>query len=335
MGNNNVKSPLVSIRCLVYNHEPFLRECLDGFIMQKTEFTFEVIVHDDASTDGSAAIIREYAEKYPDIIKPIYETENQYSKRDGSLQRIMNAAIHPAVKYIAMCEGDDYWTEPYKLQKQVDFLETHLDYSLCCHRYRIYNQNTDTWEDDYVAEKFKEYPDGFSFSNKENFECWITKTMTLMFRVSEQLWQSLQQYSYTRDVHLNYHLLKQGKGYCFSWDGAVYRKHDGGVFSLKNNEYKSDIAYIIYRELWIKNQEDTELYEHWLAVRHAFFYILKMRLYNHDIDRVLVGRIFQFLMDEYTIKRAKGVMRVLKRIFLMYFESYHVKSCFRGNNMSL
>lgn len=122
MENNNIKTPLVSIRCLVYNHEPFLRECLDGFIMQKTNFAFEAIVHDDASTDRSAAIIREYAEKYPDIIKPIYETENQYSKGDGSLSRIMNAAIHPAVKFIAMCEGDDYWTDPYKLQKQVDIM---------------------------------------------------------------------------------------------------------------------------------------------------------------------------------------------------------------------
>ena len=73
---------MVSIRCLVYNHEPYLRQCLDGFVMQQTNFRFEAIVHDDASTDGSAAIIREYAAKYPDIIKPIYETENQYSKRD-------------------------------------------------------------------------------------------------------------------------------------------------------------------------------------------------------------------------------------------------------------
>lgn len=327
------EQPLVSVCCLVYNHAPFLRECFEGFVMQKTNFPMEILVHDDASTDGSQEIIKEYTAKYPNLFKPIYQTENQYSK--GRSISVTYQYPRAKGKYIALCEGDDYWTDSYKLQKQVDFLETHLDYSLCCHRYRIYNQNTDTWEDDYVAEKFKEFPDGFSFSNKENFECWITKTMTLMFRASEQLWKSFQQYSYTRDVHLNYHLLKQGKGYCFPWDGAVYRRHDGGVFSLKNNEYKSDIAYIIYRELWIKNQEDTELYEHWLAVRHAFFYILKMRLYNHDIDRVLVGRIFQFLMDEYTIKRAKGVMRVLKRIFLMYFESYHVKSCFRGNNMSL
>ena len=89
--------------------------------MQQTSFPFEAIVHDDVSTDGSAAIIREYAEKYPDIIKPIYETENQYSKHDGSLRRIMDAAIHPAAKYVAVCEGDDYWTDPHKLQLQVDF----------------------------------------------------------------------------------------------------------------------------------------------------------------------------------------------------------------------
>lgn len=120
---------LVSIKCAVYNHEQYISQCLEGFVMQKTNFRFEVIVHDDASTDGSAVIIREYAEKYSDIIKPIYETENQYSKRDGSLTRIMNAACKG--KYIAMCEGDDYWIDPYKLQKQVDFLESHLDFSMC------------------------------------------------------------------------------------------------------------------------------------------------------------------------------------------------------------
>jgi glycosyltransferase involved in cell wall biosynthesis len=100
--------------------------------MQQTNFPFVAIVHDDASTDGSAAIIREYEEKYPHIFKPIYETENQYSKRDGSIDRIMNEAIEATgAKYVAMCEGDDYWTDPLKLQKQVDFLEANPEYSLC------------------------------------------------------------------------------------------------------------------------------------------------------------------------------------------------------------
>jgi len=122
------EEPLVSIQCLIYNHEPYLRKCLNGFVIQKTSFKFEAIVHDDVSTDGSADIIKEYAEKYPDIIKPIYEKENQYSKHDGSLNKIMNNAC--LGKYIAFCEGDDYWTDPYKLQKQVDFLESNSDYGL-------------------------------------------------------------------------------------------------------------------------------------------------------------------------------------------------------------
>lgn len=124
---------LVAIHCLVYNHEPYLRDCFDGFVMQKTNFKFVAIVHDDVSTDNSAAIIREYAEKYPDIIKPIFETENQWSKHDGSLDRIMSDAIAATgAKYIAMCEGDDYWTDPYKLQKQVDILEANETLMACC-----------------------------------------------------------------------------------------------------------------------------------------------------------------------------------------------------------
>lgn len=129
---------MVTIRCTAYNHEPYIRQCLEGFVMQKTNFRFEAIVHDDASTDGTAAIIREYAEKYPDIIKPIFETENQYSKHDGSLRRIMEAHMHG--KYVAMCEGDDYWIDPLKLQTQVDFLEAYPDYSMCFHNAIIYKE---------------------------------------------------------------------------------------------------------------------------------------------------------------------------------------------------
>ena len=99
---------VVAIKCLAYNHEPYIRECLEGFVMQQTNFRFVAIVHDDASTDKTADIIREYETKYPEIIKPIYETENQYSKHDGSLGRIMDAAIDATrAKYIALCEGDD------------------------------------------------------------------------------------------------------------------------------------------------------------------------------------------------------------------------------------
>lgn len=130
------RKPLVVINCMTYNHEAFLRDALEGFVMQKTDFPFVAVVHDDASTDGTAAILREYAERYPDIILPLYEEDNQYSKH--TLSRVMRAAkIATGAKYVAMCEGDDYWIDPMKLQKQVDFLETNPDYSMCFHRAKI------------------------------------------------------------------------------------------------------------------------------------------------------------------------------------------------------
>ena len=142
----HTKQPyLVAIHCMVYNHAPFLRECLEGFVMQQTTFPFVAIVHDDASTDNSASIIREYETKYPHIFKPIYQTENQYSKPGASVLRIIDAAIRETgAKYIAICEGDDYWIDPYKLQKQVDFMEQHPEYAMCHTNCGIFNQETQT-----------------------------------------------------------------------------------------------------------------------------------------------------------------------------------------------
>ena len=124
---DNIK---VSIICNTYNHEKFIAQALDGFVMQKTNFKFEVLVHDDASTDNTAEIIREYEQKYPDLIKPIYQTENQYSKKiPGLISGIQYSRA--AGKYIALCEGDDFWSSPYKLQKQYDALENNSDCVMC------------------------------------------------------------------------------------------------------------------------------------------------------------------------------------------------------------
>lgn len=127
----------VSVFCQAYNHEKYIRKCLDGFVMQKTDFPFEVIIHDDASTDATATIIREYEEKYPNIIKPIYQTENQYSKGVKIQQTYMLEKAQGV--YYAWCEGDDYWTDCNKLQKQVDFLDAHPQYSCCYHRVLVNN----------------------------------------------------------------------------------------------------------------------------------------------------------------------------------------------------
>ena len=131
-------TPLVSVRCITYNQQSFIAQTLDGFLSQETDFPFEVIVHDVASTDKTADVIREYEKKYPKIIKPIYETENQYSKNDDSLDKIVDSACKG--KYIAFCEGDDYWIDPLKLQKQISFLEKNLDYGYSYTNFKGFNQ---------------------------------------------------------------------------------------------------------------------------------------------------------------------------------------------------
>lgn len=136
----NVK-PLVSISCITYNHAPYIRQCLEGFITQKTNFAYEVLIHDDASTDGTSEIIQEYENKYPDIIKPIYESENQYQKGVPMGSEVWNVPRAQG-KYIALCEGDDYWTDPNKLQKQVDYMEQHPEIDLCCTASQQYVQKT-------------------------------------------------------------------------------------------------------------------------------------------------------------------------------------------------
>jgi glycosyltransferase involved in cell wall biosynthesis len=132
-----MSKPLVSIICPTYNHESFIREALDGFVMQKTNFPFEIIVHDDASTDSTAQIVKEYEVEYPHLFNNIYQTVNQFSIEVMSVTKILlNAA---SGKYIACCEGDDYWTDPYKLQKQVDFLEANEGFSGVFHNQFVIN----------------------------------------------------------------------------------------------------------------------------------------------------------------------------------------------------
>lgn len=128
---DKTQEPLVSICCITYNHEKYIRDAIEGFLMQETPFPFEIIIHDDASTDMTATIIREYEKKFPELIKPIYQIENQYSKRRNAP---LSASFKKAKgKYIALCEGDDYWTDPLKLQKQIMGMKKHPECYISFH----------------------------------------------------------------------------------------------------------------------------------------------------------------------------------------------------------
>ena len=131
--------PVISIICNTFNHEKYIRDALESFVGQEVSVPFEVLVHDDASTDSTADIIREFEAKYPEIIKPIYQKENQYSQGVKITPQIQLPRAQG--KYVAFCEGDDYWTDAKKLQTQFDCMEAHPEYSGCCHAYEMVSRD--------------------------------------------------------------------------------------------------------------------------------------------------------------------------------------------------
>lgn len=166
MNNPCTPQPLVSIVCTTYNQANYIRDCLNGFLMQDVDFHIEILIHDDCSTDGTTKIVKEYSAKYPDIIKPIYEKENQYQQGKPAGNNVWNIPRAKG-KYIAFCEGDDFWTDPMKLKKQIDFLESNPDYGLCHTDFNIKNETSGK----YTESIFRNNISGFKavFDSPEEF----------------------------------------------------------------------------------------------------------------------------------------------------------------------
>ena len=220
--------PLVSFLCATYNQRDYIGKCIEGFLAQKVNFPIEIIIHDDASTDGTAEIVRKYAQKYPDIIKPILQTENQYSKKAG----VWKNFIYPKAqgKYFADCEGDDYWTDPNKIQKQVEFLESHPEYSACAHRCKNFNCQNNVFTESFPSiEKEKDFSldeiiiggGGLLGTNT------IVYTRAFLDDLNEDYWKA----SPVGDFPQMLSLAKRGKIHYFPDEMSVYRLFVKGSWS--------------------------------------------------------------------------------------------------------
>lgn len=229
--------PLVSISCITYNHALYIRECLEGFLMQKTNFPFEILIHDDASTDGTADIIREYQAEYPDLIKPILREKNLYSQGIRCINRFNIERAHG--KYIALCEGDDFWTDPNKLQIQFDFMEEHPDYSFCATNFALCDELHKTFT---VAR-----PLSYVCENKSQQEVCVDillqrvlfRTASLFFRRDSYLKvDSLAKrdcpITQCGDYPLEFHLSSEGKVHYFPQPTIAYRVHGSSVSNYCN-----------------------------------------------------------------------------------------------------
>lgn len=269
---------LVSVCCTTYNHEKFIGKTLDGFLMQETEFEYEILINEDCSTDKTAEILRDYEKRFPNRLDIIYQKENIYSKRGKPLTKVLFSKVRG--KYVALCEGDDYWTDTQKLQKQVDFLEQNSQYSMCFHKSIIVDADGRILADDptfiHLAEK--------DFNGVEMLEKWSVPTASVMFRsefiepVREKIINSKYYYG---DTPMFLTLLEYGKARCLPDSMSAYRIHAGGV-SRKNTE-KSMLSLYNHYQLLRKDFDGkyrgimkTLLagYAFWVSV----FYIKKLKL---------------------------------------------------------
>ncbi len=248
MGNETV--PLVSVSVITYNHEKYIRQCLDGILMQDVNFPYEVLVHDDASPDGTADIIREYEAKYPDIIKPIYQTENQYSQGKTVSRFNWDRAQG---KYLAFCEGDDYWTDPRKLQNQVDFLEAHPEYIATAHRVEVINEHGETI--DYpgysdVVEHVHTIDDYFKppYPGKLPSQLASLVMRNVFLTLDPHIKDLFYSCNALGDRKLSLLLAMMGNTYCFSEAMATYRYIISEGTSWSARVHGKNLSYVMYKQ---------------------------------------------------------------------------------------
>lgn len=269
--------PLLSIVCHTFNQENYLEETIKGFLLQKTNFPFEIILHDDASTDGTSKIIKKYENLYPNQITAILQTENKYSKNIN----IWSEFTFPAAKgkYIAICEGDDYWTDENKLQKQVDFLEQNPEYVVCWTDYLNYNGT------DFTENNFKISDKIFKIDFNNLFHPYCTLSLTTVFKKEAMDMQLLSGLKHYKDNSLYMILLRKGFGAFINEKMAVYRIHAGGTYSMKSLFFQRYSSYLNVKEMFDAIPESrTKNIETNIEslLRHAAFDALRIKYATND-----------------------------------------------------
>lgn len=245
----NMKTPKLSVCLITYNHENYIRQAIEGILMQKVDFDWELIIADDCSTDTTRAIVLEYKDKYPDFIKLIFQEKNV-----GPARNWMDLLSAPQSQYIAYVEGDDYWTDPLKLQKQVDFLERNSDFSSCFTDVKILKDELISSEGA-LKEKHKKDADSISVF----YDLWIP-SLTFVYRRGSLLKLPLQfEKIHNGDLFLFYLLAQKGKIKYLDFISGVYRQHSNGVWAGANKISQINKTIISLQEIKKYFKDTTEI----------------------------------------------------------------------------
>lgn len=275
----------VSVCCLAYNHEKYIRDALEGFVNQKTNFRYEVLVHDDASTDKTARIIKEYEEKYPDIIKGIYQKENQYSQG----VYVWEAYIYPVVrgKYIALCEGDDCWIDVNKLQRQFDALKNHPECDMCAHRAKWFDCSKNK-----VVKVFPEISKERVLTVEEVIygEGGFLPTASLFFDKNIRMKPMIFQKIWNIDYSLQIRGALRGGIVFIPETMALYRWQTEGSWTSRNSNLEAQMA--------LYDKKKTMLTELNIETNGIFKEVIDKRLKKNEFEKLILKREYKSLIKK-------------------------------------
>ncbi|MFD2203181.1 glycosyltransferase family 2 protein [Shivajiella indica] len=286
--------PKVSVCMITFNHERFIIQAIESILMQKCDFEVELIIADDASTDKTGEIIQEILKKQSGKHSIEYF---RHSKNIGMSKNFYWALKKCTGKYIAFCEGDDYWTDPYKLHKQVNFLEMNKSYSLIFTRFKLLHERENIFKND-SYEKFFIDQDFIELDIEKLEKGWHLGTQTLMFRKECFDFNENERYEYFRDVHLFYYFLLKGKVAIISSFTSVYRIHENGVYSSKSYLERTEIGLKCYQELYFKNKNVRSLKNKYY--KYLLFY--SDALFNSGEYSKSISTIMKLFFRSYSVK---------------------------------
>lgn len=251
----------LSIAVITYNHENYLTKALNSIFEQIHDYSFEVIINDDCSTDSTPEIINSFYQKYPTIIHPIL-----HKKNIGISKNVASALKSCRGEYITILDGDDYWTEPDKLKRQISFLDKNPQFALSSHRCKHLDEETQELVDDPNGKLFEDKPQGFEFDQELYFKYWLTRTLSVVIRESALDIGRLEARRYCWDVVIFWIALTKGKGYAHNFFGGTYLVHRRGFWSGSDELKQSNNVYLTVEEMrWEEpdNRYLKEYFENW------------------------------------------------------------------------
>ncbi|PLX87864.1 MAG: glycosyl transferase family 2 [Desulfuromonas sp.] len=293
---------VVSVSCVSFNHEKYIKDALDGVLAQKTNFAFELLIHDDASTDSTQKIINEYSLKYANIVKPLLQKENIFSKgRRPSLENFKRANG----KYISLCDCDDYWINENKLQKQVDFLDQNEDFVIVGHDSLSIDSNQIVLNSSTLPERARR---DFSGEDMIRLNCWLP-TVSWVFRNVVDL--NVPEIIHVRNADNFYTSIMgfYGKSKFLEGNYSVYRRHEGGVWAKINDDLK--LMYHVHTYIMLS------MYYLRMKKNKYFRYFLQKA-----VSKAIKALSFRLLFKEFFIRVLflRKVMSIYRNMLLFLFD---------------